>query len=83
MELFPGSACDETGWWVDQWLAALGADGLSEGQLEHRARMLGRLAGTTAEVDGNPVLAAFRQWVRGRVLSAQESGVGADARWWP
>lgn len=74
MELLPGSACDETGWWVDQWLAALRARGLSAGQLEHRARVLGRLAGRAAEVDGNPVVAAFRQWV-----STQENGV--DGGW--
>ena len=29
MELLPGFSCEETGWWVDQWLAALRAEGLS------------------------------------------------------
>ena len=82
MALLPGFSCEETGWWVDQWLAALRAEGLSAGQLEHRARVLGRLAGTgsgTAKVDESLVVAALRQWVRGRVTSTQENGVGADA----
>ena len=82
MELLPGFSCEETGWWVDQWLAALRDDGLSAGRLEHLARVLGRMAGmdaTAAKVDENPVVAALRQWVRGRVTSTQENGVGADA----
>ncbi len=72
MELLPGFSCEETGWWVDQWLAALRAEGLSAGQLEHRARLLGRLARTgsgaaKAKADESPAVAALRQWVRERV----------------
>lgn len=50
---------------MDQWLAALRADGLSARQLEHRARVLGRLAGMepgTAGVSESPVVAARRQY---------------------
>lgn len=69
MELLPGYSCEDTGRWVDRWLAALRTEGLSPGQLEHRARVLGRLAGMEtqrAAMEGNPLVAALRQWVRER-----------------
>lgn len=63
MELLPGYSAEETGWWVDQWLAALPTEGLSAGPLEHWARVLGRLAGMeprAVEIDASPLVAMIK-----------------------